>query len=75
MYEANALFFKKTVGKTKHLCYHKVEVKPMDEKQQQEQQEVFTPRPKWQLWGARFLLVLFIVLLIMYYTNLFRGGA
>ena len=47
----------------------------MDENQLDEQQEVFTPRPKWQIWGARFLLVLFIVLLIMYYTNLFRGGA
>ncbi len=33
----------------------------------------YTPRPAWQVWGARALLVIFILLLIMYYTNLFRG--
>jgi len=42
---------------------------------EQEPQEKYTPRPKWQVWGAWILLVLFIVLLIMYYCNLFRGGA
>ena len=46
----------------------------MDENQLEEQQ-VSAPRPKWQIWGARILLVVFIALLIMYYTNLFRGGA
>ena len=58
------------------MCYHRVEVKPMDEKQPEIQQpEDYVPRPKWQIWGARILLVMFILLLIMYYTNLFRGGA
>ena len=42
---------------------------------EQEPQEKYTPRPKWQVWGAWILLALFIVLLIMYYCNLFRGGA
>ena len=42
---------------------------------EQEPKPEYKPRPKWQVWGARFLLLLFIALLIMYYTNLFRGGA
>ena len=38
------------------------------------QQEVaYVPRPKWQVWLARILLVLFIALIIMYYINLMRG--
>ena len=35
----------------------------------------YVPRPKWQVWGARIALVLFIVLLIFYYLNVARGGA
>lgn len=48
----------------------------MDEKELETQQaeQEYVPRPKWQIWGARLLLVLFILLLIMYYTNVFRGG-
>ena len=42
---------------------------------EQEPQPEYKPRPKWQIWGARFLLAIFILLLIMYYSNLFRGGA
>ena len=38
-------------------------------------QETYQPRPKWQVWGARVALVLFILLLILYYVNLMRGGA
>ena len=45
----------------------------IQEKQAQEP-EGYVPRPKWQVWGARVLLVVFILLLIMYYTNVFRGG-
>lgn len=42
--------------------------------QPQETQEGYVPRPKWQVWGARVLLVLFIALLVYYYINIFRGG-
>ena len=38
-----------------------------------EQEAGYVPRPKWQVWLARILLVLFIALIIMYYINLMRG--
>ena len=38
---------------------------------QEEQQEVYTERPAWQLWLARIGLVIF---LILYYVNILRGG-
>ena len=37
-------------------------------------QETYQPRPKWQVWGARVCLVVFILVLLMYYMNLMRGG-
>ena len=45
----------------------------MDEMEMQEPviQESYQPRPAWQVWGARILLVIFIAGLIMYYCNLF----
>ena len=48
----------------------------MDEQQieLEEQEETYVPRPKWQVWGARFVLVVFLVLLFMYYANIARGG-
>ena len=39
--------------------------------QQEVQEEVYVPRPKWQVWGARIALVVFILGLIMYYCNIF----
>ena len=36
--------------------------------------EGYTPRPAWQVWGARIVLVVFILLLIAYYSNIFTGG-
>ena len=38
------------------------------------QQPSYTPRPWWQVWGARILLVLFVILVILYYINVARGG-
>ena len=38
------------------------------------EQEVYHPRPAWQIWGARIALVIFILVLIMYYINVMRGG-
>ncbi len=53
----------------------------MDEMQQnptpQEQdtpEQGYVPRPKWQVWAARIGLVLFLLVLVMYYINLFQGG-
>ena len=37
--------------------------------------EAYQERPRWQVWLARIGLVIFILFLIMYYSNLFRGGA
>ena len=47
---------------------------PEEAQAPQEEKDVYVPRPAWQVWGARVALVLFIVLLIMYYVNLMRGG-
>ena len=33
----------------------------------------YTPRPAWQVWVARVGLVLFIIVVILYYLQLFRG--
>lgn len=40
-----------------------------------EEKPGYVPRPWWQVWGARLLLVLFILVLIVYYASYFRGGA
>jgi len=34
----------------------------------------YTPRPKWQVWLAWIGLIFFVLTLIAYYLNLFRGG-
>lgn len=52
----------------------------MDEQREDIQQETpeesgYTPRPMWQVWLARVALVLFILLILMYYINIMRGGA
>lgn len=49
----------------------------MDEQRIDAQNEIqesgYVPRPKWQVWGARIGLVVFILFLIMYYAIFFRG--
>ena len=49
------------------------EVSVMEEEimEQEVLEEGYTPRPKWQVWGARIALVVFILGLIMYYCNIF----
>ena len=37
-------------------------------------QEPYIPRPAWQVWAARIGLVVFILGVIAYYLNVFRGG-
>lgn len=39
-----------------------------------QQEQGYVPRPRWQVWGARVALVVFILTLIAYYLNVFRGG-
>ena len=34
----------------------------------------YVPRPAWQVWGARIALVLFILMILMYYLKIARGG-
>lgn len=53
-----------------------MEEKELENQNIEEQQEkpAYIPRPKWQVWGARVLLVLFIILIILYYINISRGG-
>lgn len=48
-----------------------LENQPIEEEQVQ---PPYIPRPRWQVWGARILLVLFIILVILYYINISRGG-
>ena len=35
----------------------------------------YVPRPAWQVWAARIGLLIFLIFLAMYYTNILRGGA
>jgi len=39
-----------------------------------EEQQPPKPRPAWQVWGARIALVIFVLYLLFYYINIFRGG-
>ena len=39
-----------------------------------EEESGWSPRPAWQVWGARIGLVVFIGFLIMYYLNIAGGG-
>lgn len=40
----------------------------------EESQQPYLPRPKWQVWGARIALVVFLAVVILYYLNIARGG-
>ena len=48
----------------------------MEQENQEQLQEtpVYVPRPRWQVWGARIALAVFVVVLILYYINISRGG-
>lgn len=48
----------------------------MDEQELEfcEEEVPYQPRPRWQVWGARIALVVFVTLIIMYYLNIARGG-
>ena len=40
----------------------------------EEEAPKYVPRPAWQVWGARIALVLFILMILMYYLKIARGG-
>ena len=40
-----------------------------------EQESGYSPRPAWQVWAARIGLAVFLLFLVLYYLNIFRGGA
>ena len=39
-----------------------------------EEQEGYTPRPMWQVWGARIALVLFLIFVAYQILTIARGG-
>ena len=39
-----------------------------------EQEQGYVPRPKWQVWGARLGVAFVILLVILYYITIARGG-
>lgn len=48
----------------------------MEEEQIMPEQEEqgYVERPKWQVWAARVGVVAMVVLLILYYLTIARGG-
>ena len=45
-----------------------------ENRNQQQEQETYVPRPKWQVWAARVGLVLFILFVIYQFLTIVRGG-
>jgi len=41
--------------------------------QEEQLQEAYKPRPRWQVWAARIGLAVFVVFLIIFYLGLFGG--
>ena len=42
--------------------------------EQPEARDVYTPRPAWQVWGARIGLVLFLIFVVSQLLQIARGG-
>ena len=45
-----------------------------ENRKEQQEQEVYVPRPKWQVWAARVGLVLFILFVIYQILTIAKGG-
>ena len=45
-----------------------------ENRDQQQEQEAYIPRPAWQVWAARVGLVLFILFVIYQFLAIARGG-
>ena len=41
---------------------------------QQPEQEGYVPRPRWQVWGARIAVVIFVILVFLQILGIARGG-
>lgn len=59
------------------MCYNSYEVNMMEEErlqpgEEKKPQQPYVERPWWQVWGARILLVLFILGVIIYYLAIAR---
>lgn len=39
----------------------------------QTEEKPYVPRPRWQVWGARLLLAVFLFLLVLYYLKIAGG--
>ena len=52
----------------------RMEQQPEVAAEAQQEKPRYIPRPMWQVWAARIGLVVFILGLILYYLNMFRGG-
>lgn len=67
------------------MCYNTQEVRIMEEEKREQQplqqpdvpqEEMYEPRPAWQVWLARIGLVAFLIFLFIYYFTMFsKGGA
>ena len=52
-----------------------VEVNAMENEQTiPVREEEYIPRPKWQVWGARVGVLVVVLLVILYYITIARGG-
>mgnify|MGYP003307675639 CR=1 FL=1 len=51
-----------------------METDERNEELPEQEQPVYTPRPKWQVWAARIGLLLFVAMVIMYYIHMMRGA-
>ena len=52
----------------------RIDLQPEEAAEVQQEKPHYVSRPAWQVWGARIALVVFILGLILYYLNMFRGG-
>jgi hypothetical protein len=51
------------------------ERKENPELENEQPQEVYVPRPAWQIWGARIGVVVVIVCFLLYLYHIATGGA
>ena len=58
------------------MCYDIPRGDPMENEQNiQLPEEGYVPRPRGQVWAARIGVALVVVLVILYYITIARGGA
>lgn len=45
-----------------------------EELEMEQKSEGYKPRPRWQVWAARFGLVLMLISVALYYWHIASGG-